>query len=137
RYQGRIDDQFGLGFQRPQPLRHDLASALDEVLAGKQVSQATTPVAGCLIGRAPQPKADARITYAKHVAPIIQNRCQECHRPGQLGPMALLTYDDVSSWSEMIDEVVRAQRIPPWNVAPGPLQVMDVRAISAQVRQSP
>jgi peroxiredoxin len=134
RYQGRIDDQFGIGFQRPQPLRNDLAVALDEVLAGKQVSQATTPVAGCLIGRAPQPKAEARITYTKHVAPIIQNRCQECHRPGQIGPMPLLTYDDVSSWSEMIREVVREQRMPPWHAAPGHLKFKNDRALSPQDR---
>jgi hypothetical protein len=134
RYQGRIDDQFGIGFQRPQPLRHDLATALDEVLAGKKVSQATTPVAGCLIGRAPQPKADARVTYTKHVAPIIQNRCQECHRPGQIGPMPLLTYDDVSSWSEMIHEVVREKRMPPWHAAPGHLIFKNDRALSPQDR---
>src|SRR5262245_20444559 len=87
RYHGRIDDQFGLGFTRPVPTRHDLAVALDEVLAGKKVSQATTPVAGCLIGRAPRPKDNASITYTKHISRIVQNRCQECHRPGQIGPM--------------------------------------------------
>ena len=136
RYQGRIDDQFGIGFQRPQPLRHDLAVALDEVLAGKAVSRPTTPVAGCLIGRAPQPKADARLTYTKHVAPIVQARCQECHRPGQIGPMPLMTYDDVSSWSEMIHEVVREKRMPPWHAAPGHLKFKNNRALSPQERKT-
>ena len=36
-YQGRIDDQFGVGFQRPQPARHDLAEALKETLAKVKV----------------------------------------------------------------------------------------------------
>jgi peroxiredoxin len=134
RYQGRIDDQFGIGFVRPQPLRHDLALALDEVLAGKPVSQPTTPVAGCLIGRAPRPKAAAKLSYTKDVAPIIQNRCQECHRPGQIGPMPLLTYDDVSSWSEMIREVVREKRMPPWHAAPGHLKFKNDRGLSAEDR---
>src|SRR5207247_1185060 len=61
RYQGRIDDQFGIGFQRPQPTRRDLALALTELLADKQISQATTPVAGCLIGRVARPKDNAAV----------------------------------------------------------------------------
>ena len=36
----------------------------------------------------------ATVTFTKHVAPILQKHCQECHRPGQIGPMPLLTYDD-------------------------------------------
>jgi peroxiredoxin len=116
RYQGRIDDQFGVGFQRPEPTRTDLRLALDEVLAGKQVTKAATPVAGCLIGRTSKPPvADAAITYSKHVSRIIQNRCQECHRPDQVGPMPLMTYEDVASWSATIKEVVRDKRMPPWH----------------------
>jgi peroxiredoxin len=136
RYQGRIDDQFGIGFQRPQPTRHDLAVALDEVLAGKPVSQPTTPVAGCLIGRPPRPQEAAKLTYAKHIAPIIQNRCQECHRPGQIAPMSLLTYDDVSSWSEMIREVVHERRMPPWHAAPGHLKFKNDRGLSKADRDT-
>ena len=53
-YQGRIDDQFGVGFQRAKAERDDLADALDEVLAGKPVARRhRRDVAGCLIGRAP------------------------------------------------------------------------------------
>ena len=32
-------------------------------------------------------------TYCKDVAPIIQKNCQECHRPGQVGPFPLETYE--------------------------------------------
>src|SRR5207248_2889499 len=106
RYHGRVHDQFGIGFQRPQPTRRDLQLALDEVLAGKAVSVAETPVAGCLLARAPRPKGEASVTYAKHVSRIVQKNCQECHRPGQIGPMALTGYKAVADWSEMIREVV-------------------------------
>ena len=58
-YQGRIDDQIGIGFQRPQATSHDLADALKAVLAGKNVSQPVTAVAGCFITRAPRPKGEA------------------------------------------------------------------------------
>ena len=115
RYQGRIDDQFGAGYLRAKANRDDLAIAADEVLAGQAVSVPATTVAGCLIGRTSAPVAEAKVTYSKHVAPIIQNRCQECHRPGQIGPMGLMTYQDVSAWSAMIREVVSEKRMPPWH----------------------
>jgi peroxiredoxin len=118
RYRGRIDDQYGVGFQRPQPTRRDLAVALDEVLAGKAVTQARTVAAGCIIGRPPAPRAGATITYAKEVSRIVQQHCQECHRPGQIGPMPLLSYEDVSSWAAMIREVIDEQRMPPWHADP-------------------
>jgi peroxiredoxin len=118
RYQGRIDDQFGINIQRAAPTRRDLAIALDEILAGKPVSVASTPVAGCLIGRVTRAKDDGQITYAKHVSRILQKHCQDCHRPGQIGPFSLLTYDDAVSWSAMIHEVVQEKRMPPWYADP-------------------
>ena len=59
RYQGRIDDQFGIGgVKRKTPTRRDLVVALDEVLADKPVSVRSTKVAGCYIERVIPPKAD-------------------------------------------------------------------------------
>src|SRR5207244_8247451 len=52
RYQGRIDDQFGVGYQRSKPGRQDVVEALTEILAGKAVTQPATAVAGCKIARA-------------------------------------------------------------------------------------
>ncbi|HEV3236357.1 MAG TPA: redoxin domain-containing protein, partial [Gemmataceae bacterium] len=118
RYQGRIDDQFGIGFRRKEPTRNDLVHALDEVLAGKEVTTPATEVAGCLISRAVKPQADAKVTYAKEVSRIIQKNCQECHRPGQIGPMPLMNYDDVAAWADTIREVVADLRMPPWHADP-------------------
>jgi peroxiredoxin/mono/diheme cytochrome c family protein len=118
-YQGRIDDQFGIGYARPgKPTRRDLAAALDEVLAGKPVSVAKTKVDGCRIGRVATPKADGAVTYAKHVSRILQKNCQECHRPGQIGPMSLLSFTDAVAWSDTIHEVVSEGRMPPWHADP-------------------
>lgn len=118
RYRGRIDDQFGYGYNRPKPTRNDLAEALNEVLADKPVSQPKTKVSGCIIARAVKPKETGDITYAKHAALILQNHCQECHRPGQVGPMPLMTYDDASAWAETIREVLQDGRMPPWYADP-------------------
>jgi peroxiredoxin len=118
RYRGRIDDQYGIGYQRARPTTRELVNALEEVLAGKPVTTASAPVAGCIIGRAAQPKDTGTVTFTKHVAPILQNRCQECHRPGQIGPMPLLSYRQAASWSETIKEVIEEGRMPPWHADP-------------------
>ena len=34
------------------------------------------------------------MTYASAAARVIQEKCQSCHRPGQVAPFSLLTYDD-------------------------------------------
>ena len=42
------------------------------------------------------------VTFAKDIAPILQRSCQTCHRPGNIGPMSLLTYQDVRPWARAI-----------------------------------
>ncbi len=54
------------------------------------------------------------ITYYKDVAPIVQSRCQECHRPGEAAPMSLLTYKDVRPWAKAIKSAVLSKKMPPW-----------------------
>ena len=135
-YQGRIDDQFGVRYKREGPTRRDLAEALDEVLAGKTVSKAKTDVAGCLISRAIKPKETGTITYTKHVSRIMQKNCQECHRPEQVGPMSLLTYEDALAWSEMIREVVADKRMPPWYADPKHGKFINDRSLSKEERDN-
>jgi peroxiredoxin len=137
RYRGRIDDQFGIGYARPgKPTRRDLAAALEEILAGKLVSVARTEAAGCRIGRIAKPKADGRITYAKHISRILQKNCQECHRPGQIGPMSLLTFDDALAWSDTIREVVSEGRMPPWHADPRYGKFSNDRSLSKEDRDT-
>jgi thiol-disulfide isomerase/thioredoxin len=114
RYRGRVDDQYGAGARRPKATRDDLSQALDEVLAGKKVSVAETEADGCLISRAPVNPPARAVTYSKHVAPILQARCQVCHRPEQSAPFALLTYEDAVKHGRMIKEVTEERRMPPW-----------------------
>ncbi|MBC7820788.1 MAG: redoxin domain-containing protein [Planctomycetaceae bacterium] len=118
RYVGRIDDQNGIGFRRDTAKRRDLKIAIEELLADKPVSVATTEVEGCFIGKVREPKQGAEITYSKHVAPILQNRCMNCHRPGQVAPFAMTGYDEVAGWAETIAEVVKDNRMPPWHASP-------------------
>jgi peroxiredoxin/mono/diheme cytochrome c family protein len=118
RYHGRIDDQYGIGYHRDSPTTTDLKNALDEVLAGKAVSKPESELPGCVIARARKPRVKEEVTYARDISRIVQNRCQRCHRPGEIGPMPLLTYDDAKQWAETIHEVVLEQRMPPWHPDP-------------------
>src|SRR5499427_771447 len=59
------------------------------------------------------------VTFTKDVLPILQKNCQSCHRPGQIAPMSLLTYQDVRPWARDIKAKVEARQMPPWFAAPG------------------
>ena len=113
RYRGRIDGQYRLGGVRPDRGREDLKEAIEDVLAGREVRVAETPIDGCLITLRNVPKLDYTVTFAEHVAPILQKHCQECHHENTTAPFNLLTYDDATGHAEMIAEVVRERRMPP------------------------
>lgn len=118
RYQGRIDDQYLVGVVRNKPTRDDLRAAIDELLAGKSVSVPQTDAVGCIIGRAHDPQADSPVTYSRDIAPILQARCVACHRGGEIGPFELTSYSEAAGWGEMMAEVVRDRRMPPWHADP-------------------
>jgi peroxiredoxin len=118
RYWGRVDDQFGIGFSRPHAQHHDLANALDELLAGKSVTQQVTEAPGCFIGRARKEQPKGEITYSQQVARILQKHCLECHRQGQIGPFPMTSYHEVEGWTETIKEVLQEGRMPPWHADP-------------------
>ncbi len=143
RYRGAIDDQLGQGVSKPAPTRNYLADALEAVLARRAVEVTSTPAIGCPIERAekspiakvrPAPSAIVEaladrekrevptnigpVTYAADVAPIVQAKCQSCHRSGQVGPFPLLGFEDARKRSEGIAEVVEDRRMPPWHADP-------------------
>jgi peroxiredoxin len=118
RYRGRIDDQFTVGRRRPQPTRTDLVAALEELLAGQPVSVAETEAAGCLIGRVPHREPRGDVTYSNQIARLLQNRCVECHREGEIAPFALTSYEEVAGWAPTMREVVHDGRMPPWFANP-------------------
>src|SRR6202046_2505379 len=53
-------------------------------------------------------------TFTKNVAPILYNRCLECHRPGEAGPMAFRTYQETRPWAKAIKQAVMTHNMPPW-----------------------
>src|SRR6476646_1990774 len=60
----------------------------------------------------------ARPTFAKEVAPILQQNCQSCHRPGEAAPFSLLTYEKARPWAKAIRAAVLQKKMPPWFADP-------------------
>jgi hypothetical protein len=58
------------------------------------------------------------VTFHKEVLPILQKNCQSCHRPGQIGPMPLLTYQQARPWANSIKAKVASRQMPPWLADP-------------------
>src|SRR5260221_8856408 len=56
------------------------------------------------------------VTFSKDVAPILQKACQNCHRPGAIAPMSLLTYQDARPWAKSIKQKVASREMPPWYI---------------------
>lgn len=118
RYRGRIDDRYGIGYVKDAPTETYLVDAIEAVLAGRPVETASAEPVGCLIGRVREAsEEDAAATYAGEVAAILNRRCVECHREGEIAPFPLTDYEAASGWAEMIAEVVSEDRMPPWHAA--------------------
>jgi|HubBroStandDraft_6_1064221.scaffolds.fasta_scaffold136193_1 hypothetical protein len=79
-------------------------------------SLALVPIA--LLGVRARGVADAEVTFAKDVAPILYEKCAECHRPGEIAPMSLLTYKDARPWARSIKDKVANRVMPPWLADP-------------------
>jgi peroxiredoxin len=116
RYRGRIDDRYAARLRpNARVTSHDLRRALDEVLSGQAVAQPATEAVGCpLPGSGPNRPATGKVTYYRDVLPILQRHCQECHRPGEVGPFALMTYRQAVNWAADIKDFTGDRRMPPW-----------------------
>src|SRR5580698_3666127 len=58
------------------------------------------------------------VTFTKNVLPVLQKNCQSCHRPGQVAPMSLLTYQEARPWARAIKTAVASRKMPPWFADP-------------------
>lgn len=122
RYHGRIDDQYEPGINRARAKREDLKIAIEEILSGSAVSVPETTAPGCIIGRVQRRTGaqivDNDVTYTKHVVPVLQRHCLECHRSGEIGPFAMESYAEVAGWADTMMETIDNGRMPPWHASP-------------------
>src|SRR5215469_13925095 len=58
-------------------------------------------------------------SYNKDIAPILYQNCAGCHRPGEVAPFSLLTYQDAAKRAKQIATVTHSRFMPPWKAEPG------------------
>src|SRR5438132_471546 len=70
-------------------------------------------------------------TFYKDILPLLQKHCQSCHRPGEIGPMPLLTYEGTRPWAKSIKAAVVSKMMPPWFADPQFGHFLDDRRLGA------
>jgi hypothetical protein len=83
-----------------------------------------------LLAALPAVAAGQEVTYTRDVAPILFKRCAGCHRPGEVGPFPLLTYNDAAKKARHLKEVTASRRMPPWLPEPGAFKFVDERRLT-------
>ncbi len=117
-YHGPVNDAADYGVQKAST-KEFADDALSAVVAGKAAPAATQASKGCLVDFPNRGKAAAtKISYVKDVAPILEAKCVACHEEGGIGPFAMTNYAMVKGFSPMIREVIRTDRMPPYNADP-------------------
>jgi hypothetical protein len=75
---------------------------------------------------------DSQLTFNKDIAPIFYKNCVQCHRPGEIAPMALISYKEVRPWAKSIREKVISRDMPPWYADPAHGKWTNDRRMSQQ-----
>lgn len=73
-----------------------------------------------------------QVTFHKDVEPILQARCQNCHRPGEAAPMPLLTYKEARPWAKAMKQAVLSRKMPPWFADPSVGHFKNDRSLTAK-----
>jgi AhpC/TSA family/EF hand len=128
-YHGPLNDASDYGIQKDAS-KPFADIALKAVLAGQPAPAATQASKGCLVDFPARDKK-AEITYVKDVAPILEAKCVACHEEGGIAPFAMKNYEMVKGFSPMIREVIRTDRMPPYNADPHVGKFSDDKNLSA------
>jgi mono/diheme cytochrome c family protein len=89
------------------------------ILAGSALADDTT-------------RGTAGPTFNRDIAPILYQNCSNCHRPGEVAPFALLTYQDAAKRAKQIAQITQARVMPPWKATAGYGDFLDVRRLTDQ-----
>ena len=104
---------------------------LSQWMAGLMVAGAGLAFIASTDANTPAKKAVKNVTFSKDVAPIFNQKCAECHRPGESAPFSTLSYKDVRPWAKSIREKVINKEMPPWHADPHYGDFKNNRALSA------
>ncbi len=114
-YRGRIDDLYAdIDKRRTEPAQRDLLAAIVAVAEGKPVTTPRTEAIGCPFELRKEEPASSKVTYARDIAPIVFAHCAECHRPGEVAPFSLLTYQNAAKRAKGLVRATERRLMPPW-----------------------
>jgi hypothetical protein len=86
------------------------------------VAAGLTLAISVLVAAIPRARAQSNATltptFYRDVTPILQQHCQSCHRPGQVAPMSLITYDETKSQALAVATAAKNRAMPPWFADP-------------------
>jgi len=122
-YRGPLDDNK----TEENVQRRYAREVLDKLVAGQDVPFREVPVElGCLLMAAEAPTTQpATVTFAEHVAPVLYKHCTPCHRPGEVAPFHLTSYEEAKKWAPMIAWATETKRMPPWKAEPNYNRFLD------------
>jgi hypothetical protein len=114
-YRGAIDNAYqSIGRRRANVEHHYAEDAVTALVRGEQVVTSFKLPVGCHFPKVLPLAESAGVTYCRDVAPILQMRCMDCHRPGQVAPFALTNHTEAAKHATMIVEVTQRRLMPPW-----------------------
>lgn len=114
-YLGAIDDNKDVTKSRESWL----ANAVAAVEKGARPKVTKTEAFGCVVMPGKAAPSKGKVNYAEHIAPILNEHCVSCHRPGEVAPISLIGYENAKKWSPMINQVSTARKMPPWKAVHG------------------
>src|ERR1043165_3853682 len=99
-------------------MRSELRRGSIGIVVGVAMGAAVLASPGLLARQRPAGRSSSDATFNKDILPILQRSCQNCHRPGSLAPMSLLTYEEARPWarSMKLRTSLRSKpnAMPPW-----------------------
>jgi hypothetical protein len=110
-------------------MRKAIFSLAAALVAAVTVTLAAGPAPAVLVSRQSSPPVP---TFARDVAPVLYSKCAECHRPGEIGPMSLLTYEEARPWARAIARRVSDGTMPPWHAEASDGTFTNERKLTAQ-----
>ena len=134
-YRGRIDDRFAaVGRLRTRITSHDLRDVIKDVARGGRPEPYATEAVGCFHYVWDEPgepgTRTGEVTYTRHVAPLLEANCVECHHQGGIAPFSLEGYENARRWHRMIAWMTGERLMPPWRAVPGFGEFRDARRLS-------
>lgn len=136
-YSGAIDDRHIAPAKASRPAAAFwLRDAFKAIAMHQPVAVPRTDPVGCVLEPLESTSADTQITYAQHIAPILQVHCVGCHHAGDVAPFPLTTFAEVKRHAEQIDAVISNGSMPPWKPVGQHSQFRDdLRLTSTQIQR--